>query len=538
MKVIIVDDESAVHEQLQKMIPWEELGWEIVGHAYNGVDARWLTQTFGPNLIITDLKMPLMDGISFMEWLKNSEYTAKVIVLSGYGDFEYSRSAFLLNAYDYILKPVNAAELLSTLVKAVEQIHLESDTKANRINEKAILNQGLTLMQDEFISQIVNASLVEENEIFVRAEQLMIALPDNGYVSIIVKFMDIEDGLHRRYEGDRTVFYFAARNIIQETIGHSTAVVYRNLQRTNEFLFLFPCSEKTVNLATSVLRRLHSSLIKGLQVKVKMGISSPKQRITKLSTAYTEATHALESLRLGDDEYIGYYGNTEGQAVISGSVGDLQWKEMGLLLDILLDGGALHAGELLLGKLDEAFQEETLLLMSGSEMKKEVTLLLTKIQLYSTEEQLQLLIKETKIGLEELKIIQVTASLRKIVEALLRSAAGGTKAKSGKQLVEVIKQYMDNHYKTVSLDEVSQRFFLNKNYICSLFKNVTSFSFVEYLTALRMEQAKRLLEVSDLKTYEIANQVGYTDQRYFSQVFRKYTGHQPTQYRLQHREHG
>ena len=111
------------------------------------------------------------------------------------------------------------------------------------------------------------------------------------------------------------------------------------------------------------------------------------------------------------------------------------------------------------------------------------------------------------------------------------AATGEPKAKSGKQLVEAIKSYIDANYRSVSLEEIAQRFYLNKNYFCSLFKGVTGESFIEYLTALRMEQAKRLLTESELKTYEIAERVGYGDQRYFSQVFRKHTGLQPTQYR-------
>lgn len=155
MKVLIVDDEIAVHEQLENIIPWEKLGWEIIGHAYNGEEAKAMTENYRPNLIITDIKMPFTDGLGFMSWLEANETNAKVIVLSGYGDFEYSRSAFLLGAYDYLLKPVQESELLLALGKAVEQIHKDTRQKADRIYEKAILSEGLTLMQDEFLSHAI-----------------------------------------------------------------------------------------------------------------------------------------------------------------------------------------------------------------------------------------------------------------------------------------------------------------------------------------------------------------------------------------------
>lgn len=533
MKVIIIDDELAIHEQLNNLIPWTELGWEIVGHAYNGEEACRLTESLRPHLVLTDIRMPLKDGLGFMEWLKGSGHAAKVIVLSGYGDFEYSRNAFKLDAFDYLLKPVKEAELLTALGKAVEQIHQESKYQSERINEKAILNQGLILMQDEFFTQAASSPQIEENELYVRAEQLMIALPEGSYSAVAVKFVDAEDNVHLRYEGDRSVFYFAARNIIQETVG-KTVPVFRILQKTAEFVFLFPLSSRHAGALPALLSRLHRSLELCLRTQARIGASAPKQRIGKLSAAYTEAVHALESLRLGDAKAIALYGQPAGggrkDGVRATPIGG-GWKEIGLLLDMLLETGAIRDGEALLIKLEDAFREESVAAMSGTEWKKAAADLLAKLESHIKDEDSMMLMNEAKAGILELRTGQVKESLRRLIESRLQSAAGETKTKNGRQLIEVMKKYIDVHYKTVSLEEISQRFYLNKNYFCSLFKSVTSESFVEYLTALRMEHAKRLLATSDLKTYEIADMVGYSDQRYFSQVFRKHTGMKPTEYR-------
>jgi Response regulator containing CheY-like receiver domain and AraC-type DNA-binding domain len=530
--VIIVDDESAIHEQLGKLIPWHELGWEIVGHAYNGEEARRLTERLRPNLILTDIRMPLMDGLGFMEWLKGSEHKAKVIVLSGYGDFDYSRTAFKLDAYDYLLKPVQEAELLTVLSKAVEQIHQESQKQSDRINEKAVLNQGLTLMQDEFFTQAVGSPHLEENELYVRAEQLMIELPQSGYSVVAVKFIDAEDHVHQRYKGDRSVFYFAARNIIQETVGK--VPVFRHLHQTAEFVCLYPHSSKHSGVFPQLLSRLHHALELCLRTQAKIGVSSTKQRIGKLCAAYSESVQALESMRIGDEEAVVYYGKRaasggEKPAAKPPTIG--VWKEIGLLLDMLLETGALRDGDALLAKLDEAFCEQSMSVMSGAEWKKASAELLDKLENDRSDEEWIMLVNEARAGIRELRTGQVKESLRKLIESRLQSAAGETKTKNGRQLIEVVKKYIDVHYKTVSLEEVSARFYLNKNYFCSLFKSVTGDSFGEYVTALRMEHAKRLLMTSDLKAYEVADMVGYSDQRYFSQVFRKATGMKPTEYR-------
>ncbi|MGO4109867.1 response regulator [Paenibacillus sp. YAF4_2] len=529
MKVIIVDDETAIHEQLIKMIPWDELGWEIVGHAYNGEEARQLTELLRPNLILTDIRMPLMDGLGFMEWLKSSGQQAKVIVLSGYGDFEYSRTAFKLDAYDYLLKPVQEAELLTVLGKAVEQIQQDSKKQSDRINEKAVLNQGLTLMQDEFFTQAAGSSHLEENELYVRAEQLMIDLPQGGYSVVAVKFIAAEENVQERYKGDRSVFYFAARNIMQETLGGIP--VFRYLHKTAEFVFLYSHSSKHAGVFPQLLSRLHHSLEICLRTHARIGVSSTKQRISKLSAAYTEAVQALESLHFGNEEDIAYYGKQANAKITDNGSASGNWKEIGLLLDMLLGTGAIRDGEVLLAKLEEAFCEQSVSVMSGAEWKKASSELLDKLESHMNDEDSIMLMNEARAGIRELRTGQVKESLRRLIESRLQSAAGETKTKNGKQLIEVVKKYIDIHYKSISLEEVSARFYLNKNYFCSLFKSVSGESFVEYVTALRMEHAKRLLMTSELKAYEVAEMVGYSDQRYFSQVFRKATGMKPTEYR-------
>jgi two-component system response regulator YesN len=535
IKVIIVDDESAVHEQLSLMIPWDELGWEVVGHANNGEEARQLTEYHRPNLILTDIKMPLMDGLDFMAWLEQSGQNAKVIVLSGYGEFDISRSAFLLGAYDYLLKPIKEAELFMALSKAVEQIHRESQTMEDQIKEKAVLNQGITLINDEFFSEIIGKTTLEDNEVIVRAEQLMIPLPDVSYIVVLINFLDLDELVYQRFEGDRSLFYFAARNVMHETFGSST-IVSRNLHRTNEYLFLYPGETRTVKDLETLLIQLQQSLRRFMKTQAIIGVSGWKQRLGKLPTAYAEALHALESLRLGDVNPIAFYGKQE-LSYQAESDFETEWREVSLLSESLLKRGSLREGTRLLGKL-EAFLINTLAQKSVAEWKKVTTLLVSQLENQTANEEAMLLVHETRTGVQNLRINQVNALLYKMFEAIIQTAKGDVKTKSSKQQVEIIKSYIDAHYSTVSLEDIAQRFYLHKSYFCSLFKAVTGEGFLEYLTGLRMKHAMLLLSEGDLKTYEIADQVGYSDPRYFSQVFRKHTGMQPTQFRQRVKDKG
>ncbi|MFC5471159.1 response regulator [Cohnella suwonensis] len=530
MRVLIVDDESAVHEQLMTLIPWEELGWEVVGHAYNGEDAKKLTETYRPNLILTDLKMPLLDGLGFMSWLEKSGNAAKVIVLSGYGEFEYSRSAFLLGAYDYLLKPIQESELLVALGKAVDQIRRDTLSQSDRINEKAVLGEGLTLKQDEFLTQAIGASLTDENEIVVQAERLMLRLPENGYAAIAVRFLDFEEQMQARYEGDRTAFYFAARNIMRE-ISRSSSLVFRNLRQSNEFVLIKSLSDKKANLMEPMLSKLQRLLDEGLKMRSVIGVSTCKQRISKLAAAYSESQIALESLKIAGDLKIAFHDPLSASIPKGTSTMEMLWSDIGLLFDLLAETGSLRDNDKLIAKIEQAFHEKTIEGTSVSEWKQAMSDLVRKIDPYPMNEDMRILLNEVKASVQAVRIPYTKELLLKWTELFMARNADAMKSKSGKPLIDAIKKYIDENYKTVSLDQAAERFYLNKNYFCSLFKNMTDVSFMEYVTDLRMEHAKRLLANSNLKTYEVAEMVGYSDQRYFSQVFRKHTGTQPTQYR-------
>jgi two-component system response regulator YesN len=203
-----------------------------------------------------------------------------------------------------------------------------------------------------------------------------------------------------------------------------------------------------------------------------------------------------------------------------------------MLLDMFLGTGALREEGLLLDKLNEAFSAAMLAKMSATEWKKAASELLSKLEFAGEHHEAALQqLNEARAGIQEVRTEQARHAISTLIKARLTKASLATRMKNGRQLMEVVKQYIDLNYRDVTLDDIAQRFYMNKNYFCSLFKSTIGEGFVEYLTALRMEHAKRLLEGSELKTYEVADYVGYSDQRYFSQVFRKLTGMKPTEYR-------
>ncbi|MNJ35200.1 putative response regulatory protein [compost metagenome] len=536
MKVLIIDDEHSVHEQLEKLIPWEELGWQIVGHALNGEEAKQMTIEFKPHLIITDIKMPLVDGLEYMQWLQNSENPAKVIVLSGYGDFEYIRPAFLQGAVDYLLKPIQQAELLKVLGQVVGKFNEESRAMEEEINEKAVLQTSIVLLQDQLMTEIIEGTLQEENEMIVRAEQILLQLPERGYYVAVVRLTDLDRHVNLRYERDRSALYYAVRNVLTECLygWKLQGEVFRNLQKTNEFLVLAQAgAEREVQLH-EMLRSLPGSLQHAVRVKIQIGVSQRKSRLEHIRNGYLEGVQAIESLKLGEYR-AATYRQKIGEISSNPVPALLAWKELGEMLELLIKTGSLRDRHALPVKMEQAMQEETLLELNGIELKQGVRYILNAFDsidsMPAEDNTLSVLLESMKSSVNELRYDLLRQQIRTLIEHVLRHYASDIKAMSGKQLVDGVIQYTLDHYRTVTLDEISQKFFINKNYFCSLFKKETGDSYLEYLTSVRMEEAKLLLKNSELKAYEIAELVGYSDQRYFSQVFRKHTGMKPTDYR-------
>ncbi len=247
-------------------------------------------------MILTDIRMPHRDGLQFLTWLKQSSSHARAVVLSGYGDYEYSRAAFLLQVTDYLLKPVNEAELLHLLSRLEVELLQESQSRYQHREQQVALYQGLQLMQDEWISHLLSTHTRNENEIIVEAEQLKIAVPEEAYHIVMIKLLDVNSSIASRYQSDKGSFYFAVRNIVRESMAvyDEQTDIFRNLNGYHEFLFFQPAEKDRLTLQ-HMLKKIQIALSSYLRVSVKLGISARKKRIIAMESAYQEARHAGEA---------------------------------------------------------------------------------------------------------------------------------------------------------------------------------------------------------------------------------------------------
>ncbi len=532
-KVIVVDDEHLVLRELHSYINWSKIGLEIVGEAKNGEEACTLVELLHPHIVITDMNMPGLNGLQFIEWLRKNGYATKVIVLSGYDDFKYTRPSFLLDAFDYLLKPLNETELIQSLIRAVEEIKHESGEKLNEITRHFLMNRAMGLMRDNFLSNVIHGVIRDENEMLIEADELKFIFPMSGLQAVVIKSYYIDNRIHQTFNGNWDLFYYSALNIINECLSEINVISFRNTKKTNEFVAIVSCQSKQhIEQVSLLVKRMEAALSKYSRTAICTGIGGRKNRISDISASYAEAVNSIESKAFSLVKYDGT--DFDSKLESNRKSVHLKWKAWLENIRLFVEGSATFTSAYLINQIDELFVELELAALSIQELKKYLvnTLLLLERFNDETAGSCHQLIFQYKQHIEEMELQRVKSSLIQIISCLVDDLLGNAaQIRNSKEMIEHVKRYVQDNYSTASLDEISKRFFINKSYFCTLFKSVTGSHFSDYLTEIRMEKAKLMLGNGHLKTYEINKKVGYKDQRYFSQVFRKYTGVQPGTYR-------
>jgi two-component system response regulator YesN len=538
-KVVVVDDEIWIRKEIRSFIEWSGMELELAGEAGNGKEACGLILQNSPHLVVTDIKMPIMDGLELLRWVDEHKIPCKVIVLSGYGDFKFARQAILYHAFDYVLKPFNETELALIFIRAIDEIRQETIKIQTNFHQQLKANKGLSLMRDRFLNRILTDRTMDGNEIVIGCEELNLTLPDQGYHVATVKFFEAHDKIARVYKGDQKLFDFAVRNIIDEWM-FGKGLYFQNISKTNEYLLIKHVRGKN-KVDCTFYEELRNELEICLKLPVWIGLGGQRKRYDAIFQSYQESLQALILSPLLRTGRLAVYDGENDKSVQRLSYQE-GWERLCDLFVLYVDGETTHRRENIIHQLDHLLYPSPPHTVTWKDLKTGFSRLLLTVEKlllecggfqYEFTDLLQFLKKDQ----EELDVDAISIHLSSVLDLLLEgSEKAHARSKSGKELIHVIKKYMDENCDFVTLEGISQTYYINKNYFCSLFKQVTGENFSDYLVNVRMKKAETMLIHSDLKIYEIAGKVGYTDQRYFSQVFRKYHGLRPGEFRTKERE--
>lgn len=529
-KLVIVDDELSARAGLKDCFDWSEFEIEVAGEADNGIKALEVIQKVKPDIVITDVKMPKMDGIKLSAELSRLYKNIKIIFISGYDEFEYLKSALKIEAVDYILKPVNLKEMRSVIKKVGLMLEGNERQKRTIYQMHTRLMQSMPLLREKFLMSIVREGLSEGNKLQEKLDFLDLKLKLEGkYIVLIISIDDyasLFDGVSAK---ERELTSFSVLNICQELI-ESQFSGYSYENRPGEYICLLELKTDEEKLF-AFITEIQSKLEKFLNIKVTIGIGSEVDSLGNLPQSYKMAYEAVsQKLFLGKNHVIAIDSIGTYQPVIP--VLDMEkWNKL-----VLATKTADKESVLLL--IDSLFEElaasrsininychnvclQLLIIASG---------LLMDMEIIHDDE-----LTDVKSKWDYVFKLETIEDMREFAKSYYRGACGLISEKRNKRstnVVEKVKDIINKKYNTnLTINSIAKEVYIASTYLCLVFRQETGETLNEYLTGVRINKAKELLMDPGIKLYDVCFAVGYTDASYFTKIFKKSTGLTPSDFR-------
>ncbi|MNW37732.1 putative response regulatory protein [compost metagenome] len=530
-KVLIVDDEVLARVGIKSFVQWNEAGFEVVGEAENGKKAFAMIMDLQPDIVITDIHMPVMNGIELIKAVKKENIPVEFLVLSAYDDFEYVKEAMRLGANDYILKlemePKALTELLNKLREKIETEHTKKTAEKYFMRSK----ENISTIQEKLFKEMVFGHKYRNDEFEGKLKEIQITLPGQNLICLVLN-LDNKGRFDKRNTKDVYLLDYAIMNIINEVlVDYQYGVVF--CSRPEEYIIIFSAGEEKnldqYDQKVAELERLIKRFLKEyLNISVTIGVSNFFQEYVKLPIAYQQALYAVnQNFNLPRGSTIRY------KDIIPESSED---DDLSLDLDLKNLERQFEAADVLgIGNSFDMMINYFLVdakKITREHLKATCAALIFMINSYLDKYKMEkgkLWEIDPYKQLEELKTQRDFISWIEQLKVKLLNELDH--ADEPKRMIAKAKQFVNRNYmEEISLESVSKYINFSANYFSAVFKKETGTNFIDYVTNVRIEAAKRLLTEQKYKIYEISQMVGYENEHYFSRVFKKITGVSPKRF--------
>lgn len=533
LRVFLVEDESIIRETLRDTVPWAQCGYTFVGEAGDGEMALPLIRQAKPDVLITDIRMPFMDGLALSKLVLQEFPRMKVIIISGYDDFEYAQQAIGLGVERYLLKPVTKSTLLTVLEEVKTKIAEEREQQnyMDRFQQEA--QDYEQYARRRFFESIV-AGQLSLPEIYERAEKLELDLRAQAYTIVLVSAVPEQQ---RMQEGYSEPSAHIRDGLVAHFLKYPEYILFRwNL--TTYAVLIKGDDDKIgpyVQRCIATVRQLYETY--GPELSWYVAAPAPTQRLSTLPKCFEEVSrlwayrHILPSQHVLTADTVSFLTGTGSEHGLADL--DVSKVDPAVLSGVLQSAGTEEVSR---------FVEEYIHSMADAlDSKPFCQYLMLSVRFTATAfvRTLEVPQKEFLSSLQCLDMVGQNVTLedlkRYISDILLRAIQLRDRA-AGSQYREVLQEavrYIDANFHSadISLNRVAKEVNISANYLSAVFSQEMGTTFVEYLTAKRMERARELLRRSDLRSGEIAVAVGYKDPHYFSFLFKKTQGCTPRDYR-------
>ena len=532
LRVFLAEDETIIRETLRDTVPWARCGYTFVGEAGDGELALPLIQQTRPDVLITDIRMPFMDGLALSKLVLQEFPQMKVIILSGYDDFEYAQTAIGLGVERYLLKPITKSTLMTVLQEVREKIQGERAQQNYLAQFRQEAQDYEQYARRRFLERIV-AGQLSVQEIYEQAEKLDLDLRAQVYDLALVSAVPESSNTETYSEQgarirDEMVSYF---------LKHPEYILFRwNL--TSYAVLLLGRQENMeaiVSRCVNKVRQLYQTF--GPELSWYVAVGTPTRRLSALPGCFEEVSRLWAYRHILPEQHI-LSAETVKTFTGTGSDHDLSGLDMSKVSPAMLTGVLQNASaQEIPSFVDEYIHSLEEALESGPFCQ--YLMLSARFTATQFVEDLGVEQREYLSGLgclgmvgQQISVEDLKGYLSDILLQAIKLRDRVTGSQYSGQLKQAVR-YIDEHYRCedISLNRVAKEVDLSPNYLSAVFSQEMGTTFVEYLTARRMEKARELLRHSDLRSGEIAAAVGYKDSHYFSFLFKKTQGCTPRDYR-------
>lgn len=540
IKVFLVEDEMVIRRGIKNSIDWEKEGYIFCGEASDGELAYPMIIKEKPDILITDIRMPFMDGLELCKLVKKELPNIKILILSGYDEFDYAKEAIHLGVTEYLLKPISSGKLLEALNGVSESIRREKEDKDLVRKYMEEMRENTEHEKQKFFEQMIagNLSMADALE---TGEKYEMNLSARMYNLLLFRFTLGEEN---RKSGE----LLGEAEYAIEKLTERLEYVFE-FQRGVEgwaFLLMADNEEQMSERVKELSKDLEEIMKNYSTIAYFGGIGQPVARLRELEESFREAERALAArFTMELNQIISVEDIRMAQNV--DTLDDIEITSFGeiektrTMLEKFLNNGAEDEIDEFVDVYINELSEENL----KSVLMRQYIIMDAYIVMMSFCEKFEGIEGEMQAQSEELKnsmkTIQTLEEIKNYIRMLLKKIIGVRDTISGRRYSDIIEIAKDQIRKTYMSDEISLNTIaaevgMSPSYFSSIFSKEMGKTFVEYLTEIRMDRAKELLMCSSMKTSEIGYEVGYKDPHYFSYIFKKTQNCTPKEFRARGKE--
>jgi len=533
--ILLVDDDQYVLDGLLKHVPWDDMAVSIVGTASNGAEALAKFHELQPDIIITDVYMPEMDGFQLTEAIHQVDPSFPVIILSGYDDYANARKAAKSGIHHFLMKPPSISEIVFVVREVVEELNQSQerdDLLESYVRQQDVLQHS---MRDVFLRDLLSTRYRLEE--LPQQRIMFMGLPERAAVQVLSLILVRSGVLNKKQEREWQLLRFGTGNIIREILDKHLAdheISAEVIEYSDkEFVIVFHHHAPTQVMDQSFIKLVSAEIVenvlKYMRISLLCGLGTIYDGYHRIIDSFLESHAAVEIAEMNELNRI--YTFEESTGAERGM--NMPLDSLRKLHDAIFQKQLQQTRDLWIELKQEIPVGAVPLPVIRGVYAGVISSLWTAWFATSPSEESEPGLEELLISLSHCRSVgQLSDWMDNQVSRLTSQIAEAFQGKKSHALVDrVIKDYIEKCYhRSISLEEIASALHVNRNYLSQLFKKITGEPFVTYLNKHRIEKAKEQIQTGKYMIYEISEMVGFQNSTYFSQVFKSVTGYSPSEF--------